>query len=330
MNNNKNLPKVTFSIVTLNEELRLPKCLDAINNQEYPKDKIEILVVDGGSKDSTKEIAKRNGANLLLNKDKLAEPGLKIAYIKAKGDYMIFMAADNIIHDPKWTHKMIKPFLDDPENIVASFSKVDNDPRDNIWNKYINEDAEPFSAFVFGNASHPSKFSKIYPVEKETIDYVIYKYSERNFPLIALAQCTMLKAGLDRTEESRFDDILPIVDLIKNRKKIAFVKNTGIFHYSFKGYKNFYTKFNKRIYNSIKTNSFKARESNTSKSRKLRKYLFILYGMTIIIPFIESVLLTYKKRQLYMLLHPVCCFTISYLIVYNILKVTLWEKLNSV
>jgi hypothetical protein len=267
---------------------------------------------------------------VLFNRFKLAEPGLTLAYEKAKGKYMVFMAADNVINDPNWTEKMIKPFQDDPESTVASFSKVVNDPHDNIWNKYINEDAEPFSAFVFGNASHPSKFSKIYPIVKETEGYVIYGFAEKNFPLIALAQCTMLKTGLKRSEESKYDDILPLVDIIKNNKNIAFVKNTGVFHYSFQGYKNFYTKFNRRIYNSIKTRSFKARENYTSTERKLKKFLFVPYGFSIVFPFIDSVILTYTKRQLYMLLHPVCCFTISYLIVYNILKISIWEKLKSV
>ena len=48
----------TFSIVIpcLNEEDYIKNCLDSILNQEYDLVKIEILVVDGGSKDKTLQI----------------------------------------------------------------------------------------------------------------------------------------------------------------------------------------------------------------------------------------------------------------------------------
>ena len=233
---NSNLPKVTFGIATLNEEKRIKACLEAIVAQIYPKDKIDIIVVDGGSTDKTKEIAKKFQTKIFFNKKLLAEPGLAEAYRKAAGDYVVFMAADNVIFDKYWLKKMVQPFLDDPDHISASFSGVANLVSDNIWNKYLNEDTDPFSAFVFGNASHPSKFLVEYEVEKENSDYVIYRYSTKNFPLIALAQCTMLKTGVERGAEKDFDDIAPLIDIIGKEKKIAYIKNTGIYHFSVKSF----------------------------------------------------------------------------------------------
>lgn len=320
------LPFITFSIVTFNEEHRIRRCLDGITSQQYPKDRIEILVMDGGSTDRTKEIAESYGATVYFNKDKLPEPGLAAAYEKAKGDYMVYMAADNVLFDPEWTMKMIQPVIDNPKDVVAVFSKVRNDPHDSIWNKYINEDQDPFSAFTFGNASHPDKFGRLYPLDYKGDGYVVYKYDHVDFPLIALAQCTMLKTGLKRKKESRFDDIMPLVDLIKEGKKIAYVTNTGLYHYSFSGFSNYVMKFRNRIYNSIRTNSYDTRDVYNPAWRKIRKYLFIPYSLTVVGPTIEGIYLAVRKRKWYMIIHPLASFVIGFLIIFNFCKIKLWKR----
>lgn len=319
-------PKITFSIVTYNEQARIRRCLDAILAQKYPRDRMEILVMDGGSTDRTQEIARELGATVHFNREKLPEPGLALAYELVQGDYMVYMAADNILFDPDWTSKIMCPIQDDPEHVVASFSRAVNDPADNIWNKYVNEDVEPFSAFTFWNASHPDKFRKIYEVDKETEDYVIYRYTVEQFPLIALAQCTVLKTGLKRNEASRFDDILPLVDLIREGKKIAYVKTTGIYHYSFSGFGNYCRKFRNRIYNSIKTHSYNARALYNSPAMNLRKYLFIPYSFSIVLPFLHGVILAVEKRKWYMLIHPVACLVLAYYILHNAVKIHLLRR----
>jgi len=320
------LPKVTFSIVTLNEEKRIKVCLEAIVTQAYPKEKIEIIVMDGGSKDKTIEIAKKFKAKIYFNKKKLAEPGLAEAYKKATGEYMIFMAADNILFDKYWTRKIIQPFLDDPDHIFASFSRVVNALDDNIWNKYLNEDTDPFSSFVFKNASHPDKFKKIYRIEKENPHYIIYNYDVKNFPLIALAQCTVLKTKIKRELNSNFDDILPLVKIIEKGGKIAYVKDTGIYHFSVKEFNHLRIKFQKRIYNSIKTDSYASRENYASTERKIRRYLFLLYSFSFVLPLFDGIRLMVIKRKPYMLLHPIVSFIIGFYILFNFIKIKVWEK----
>lgn len=52
------LPFVTVIIPAYNEERYIRKCLTEWVNQDYPKDKYEILVYDGMSTDRTAEIIK--------------------------------------------------------------------------------------------------------------------------------------------------------------------------------------------------------------------------------------------------------------------------------
>ncbi|MDY6854423.1 MAG: glycosyltransferase family 2 protein [Thermodesulfobacteriota bacterium] len=52
------LPFVSIIIPCLNEEKYIGKCLSSIIANDYPKDKLEVLVVDGMSEDATREIVR--------------------------------------------------------------------------------------------------------------------------------------------------------------------------------------------------------------------------------------------------------------------------------
>ena len=47
---------VSVIVVAKNEEKNIADCLDALISQDFDKEKYEILVIDGGSKDRTRDI----------------------------------------------------------------------------------------------------------------------------------------------------------------------------------------------------------------------------------------------------------------------------------
>ena len=63
-----NLAFVSIIIPCRNEAKYIGKCLDSIITADYPKDKIELLVIDGMSRDGTREVVKNILKNInLLN-----------------------------------------------------------------------------------------------------------------------------------------------------------------------------------------------------------------------------------------------------------------------
>ncbi len=48
-----NLPSISIVIACYNSERTIEQCLNSIRSQRYPQNKIEIIAVDGGSKDNT-------------------------------------------------------------------------------------------------------------------------------------------------------------------------------------------------------------------------------------------------------------------------------------
>ena len=48
--------KIAVIIPTLNEEKFIAQCLDSVINQTFPFENLDVMVVDGGSSDRTREI----------------------------------------------------------------------------------------------------------------------------------------------------------------------------------------------------------------------------------------------------------------------------------
>lgn len=84
-------PFVSLIIPCRNEEKFIAKCLNSLICQDFPKDKLEILVVDGISEDRTREIISKFKIQLIDNPKKYISSGLNIGIRNAKGEIIIRM-----------------------------------------------------------------------------------------------------------------------------------------------------------------------------------------------------------------------------------------------
>lgn len=87
-------PQVSISIPTYNSEAFITKCLDAVYAQTYKN--IEVNIVDGYSKDATRELANRYPVN--FSQDKLGLLNArKIGTEQAQGEYVLLLDSDQIL-----------------------------------------------------------------------------------------------------------------------------------------------------------------------------------------------------------------------------------------
>ena len=52
-------PVVSFVIPVRNDAVRLHRCLDSIARNDYPADRVQVIVIDNGSRDDTTGIARK-------------------------------------------------------------------------------------------------------------------------------------------------------------------------------------------------------------------------------------------------------------------------------
>ena len=90
--------KISIIIATWNAEKTLRRCLDSIIPQLT--DETELIIIDGGSKDSTNEIINSYGNNVAVH---LSEPdkGVYDAWNKgiktSHGEWIMFIGADDTL-----------------------------------------------------------------------------------------------------------------------------------------------------------------------------------------------------------------------------------------
>lgn len=90
-------PSVTVAIPVVDEEAHIEQCLEAVASQTYPHVE-EVLVVDGGSVDTTRErAAKFPMVTVLENPGRLQSAGLNVALDHAVGEVVVRVDARSVL-----------------------------------------------------------------------------------------------------------------------------------------------------------------------------------------------------------------------------------------
>ncbi|MFQ5753300.1 MAG: glycosyltransferase [bacterium] len=122
--------KVSIILAARNEEKNIAKCLNAILQQKYPKSKLEIIVIDDRSEDSTATIVKkmanshhqikllqiRDISPYLAPKKRAIDSGIR----QAKGEIIVTTDAD-CQPGPNWISELVK-YFEPTVGLVAGFN----------------------------------------------------------------------------------------------------------------------------------------------------------------------------------------------------------------
>lgn len=90
------VPFVTVAMPCLDEEAYIEGCLASVFAQDYPTDRLEVIVADGGSQDRTRAIlagiaGREPRLRVIDNPQRLQAPGLNRALAAARGDVLVRM-----------------------------------------------------------------------------------------------------------------------------------------------------------------------------------------------------------------------------------------------
>ncbi|UCD14785.1 MAG: glycosyltransferase family 2 protein [Thermoplasmatales archaeon] len=113
--------KISVIMPTLNEEKGIGKTIDSINKDFFGKNnwELEIVIVDGDSKDKTQEIAKKKGAKIILEKRKGYGRAYKTGMSQVTGDIVVTGDGDATYPFDK-IHNYIQQLLDENLDFVTT------------------------------------------------------------------------------------------------------------------------------------------------------------------------------------------------------------------
>jgi glycosyltransferase involved in cell wall biosynthesis len=309
-------PSISIIIPTLNSAHTLNDCLDSISIQDYPKEKMEIIVADGGSTDDTIDIVKNFSRsiniNLINNKLKTAEAGKAEGLRYAKNDIIGFIDSDNILPEKDWLRRMVRPFSD--SDIVASeplyytYRKMDG-----FITRYcaLVGMNDPFCLFL-GNYDRycalTDRWTEMQVLENEFNSYIKVGFLNEKLPTIGANGFFIRKKDLLNypVREYFFDiDIIPFLYTLNSTIKVGKVKNS-IVHIYAKTIIDFISKQIRRYKDYTYYKAQGLRFYGWQKISKVKVGKFILYtlsGITIL-QAIKGYLI---KKDPAWFFHPLAC-----------------------
>lgn len=312
----------SFIIPTLNSEKTLGLCLDSIVNQTFDKEKIEIIVVDGGSKDKTVEIARNYGASVLHN------PMVQPEYAKynvgipnAQGDFVVFLDSDEVLHNLDTLTERYKIILNYPYVKFILFSGYITPNDSHPVNYYTNSVGDPFAFFIYSNEK---SFEKFYRISRKFYNKVEYE----NFMVLDKSKLKEKTLLLDFASSITIDrrvltNILNNLDsrpnfsevfykYLETDYEICLPKNQPIIHYSSDSITRYLSKirwkidinllFNENENSNYVPAGFVKREKTLTLFERIKKYLFIPYSISLVLPIFDGIRLSIRHKNLYFIL----------------------------
>lgn len=165
--------EVAIVIPTLNEERFISRCLDSIIKQTFKFEKMDVMIIDGGSNDKTKDIVAKyqkshQNIRFIENKKKIQSVAFNIGFKKSTAPYIIRLDA-HAEYDSKYISLCIENLKQDEkrgnvggrcnilpfnQSIWAQTNAILNHSRFGIGgaafrvsNEAHNTDSVPFGAF---------------------------------------------------------------------------------------------------------------------------------------------------------------------------------------
>ena len=319
---------ISIIMPTFNSEKTIKEALQSIRNQKFDQRMVEILVIDGGSTDKTLEIAQSFGATILNNEQREPEAAKTLGILNAKGIWGAFLDSDEAFLNIESFKNRIS-FLGDHKDIYYLATSGILNPGDATgvvcYSNYI---GDPFSNFVYHHYNGYNRVAtglKLFKNKKEDEGVIFYFSKEDQLPLYDAKgdffSISMARECYEEATDKR-NVAANLYDRLMNKTHCsAILFEDAIFHDSRMTIKIYASKLKWRVLNNLFGNEngvgFEARKNQESNSKlKLRQFIWILYCVSIIIPFIEGIILAVKNKKIFFVSHLLWNEYIFILIVY--------------
>jgi len=317
-----NFPFISVLIPTLNASSVLEGSLKSVANQDYPQDKIEIIIADGGSTDDTLGIISKFQIlnpklqiKVLPNPLKTGEAGKAVALRHARGELVALIDSDNVLPEKNWLRRMVEPFSD-PEIIGSEPWEFTYRRRDGFIDRYcaLMGMNDPLCYFL-GNYDRRNvlsgKWTGLSVEQEDKGGWVKVTLKPPAIPTIGANGTILRREILDKSGlvgNYLFD--IDIIASLAAKKPVKFAKvKTGIIHlYCGSNTGKFIRKQKRRVKDYLYYQKIGVRNYPWQKQNKLGLLRFVFSCITIVPLIYQSLKGFFKKPDLAWFFHPLACW----------------------
>lgn len=247
-------PSISVIIPTLNSEKVLKDCLQSIRRQDYPPDKLKIIIIDGGSIDTTLDIAKEFTVDKILrNPLKTGESGKSVGVAASKSEILALIDSDNILDRSDWLKRMVEPFKD-PEIVGSEHFRFIWRREDHFVNRYhaLTGSLDPILIFV-GNYSFyntlTGRWTEMPVEETDRENYLKVKLQANQLPSIGTNGFLVKREEVLKwcSYQPYYFDIDIVHELVSNGKNKFAKVDVGVVHLFCDSIRTFIEKQKRRI-----------------------------------------------------------------------------------
>ena len=116
--NEEEVPFVSIIVPVLNDEKHIGTCLESLNNIDYPREKYEIIVIDGGSVDNTITIIEKFDRVTLFRSKSGVSHQRNVGIKGAKGTLIALTDSDCYV-EKNWLKNNVKYFKDNNIAVIG-------------------------------------------------------------------------------------------------------------------------------------------------------------------------------------------------------------------
>ncbi|RKY72368.1 MAG: hypothetical protein DRP97_00725, partial [Candidatus Latescibacterota bacterium] len=173
------LQTVSVIVPAYNAEKNIATLIESLLNLDYPKELLEIIIVDNNSNDRTKEIVKQYPVKLLEEKKIQSSYATRNTGVRnSKGEILAFTDADCIVDDD-WLNKGIECLQKGIEDIIIGEVKSLTNHELNIFEKYDKITAFTHSCKTWNLVTPKKVFDKVGFFNKRLISGGDIEWGER-------------------------------------------------------------------------------------------------------------------------------------------------------
>ena len=134
------LPSVSIVVPAFNNERTIAQTLKSLTNLDYPQDKLEIIVVDDASSDSTAEVALRSGAKVIRREKRGGCAAAKNTGIASAENEVIAFIDSDVTVTKNWLKELVSSFKD--PTVGATGGRIRNKfEKNNALEKFVEYDS---------------------------------------------------------------------------------------------------------------------------------------------------------------------------------------------